>query len=105
MTNFTKGFKCALCGPIEKAKTKTINKIPHNICPECMGFVEVWERPLNERSGRCSHCAYGSFTSAIVKGDLLRCCKRCLQVENVDKNMQIVRKGKEEFKYVNDKKD
>lgn len=95
MTNFTKGFKCALCGPIEKAKTKTINKVKHNICPECLNIVVLWDRPLKERSGHCSNCGYASFKLAIVNGDLLRCCKRCMEVVNTDKNCEVVRKGRE----------
>jgi hypothetical protein len=95
--SFNHGFMCALCGPIPKANKKTINKIPHNICPDCMQIVEVWERPENERPGRCSNCGYGSFKLAIVKGHLLRNCKKCTQVFDTETE-KIIREGKAEFK-------
>lgn len=100
---FNQGFLCRDCGPMEKATSKTINKVKHDICPMCSKVVTPWERPLNERPGRCSHCAYGSFTLAIVKSRLIRCCKRCLQVDDADTG-QVHRKGKENFKYEPGKK-
>jgi hypothetical protein len=94
---FNKGFYCAICGPIPRAAKKTIKKIPYNICPDCMSIVQLWDRPLNERDGRCGNCGNGSFTNAIVKGQLLRCCKQCAEVVNTDKDCEIVRKGEVKF--------
>lgn len=81
---FNRGFLCASCGPIEKASKKTIKKVQYDICPECGAIVKEWERPLNERPGRCGNCAGGSFKLAIHKGQLLRCCKTCKEVINPD---------------------
>lgn len=57
--------------------------------------VEIKEREV--KPGQCFNCLHGSFTSAMVKGKYLRCCKRCLEVYDVDAE-KIVRKGKVEFK-------
>lgn len=95
--SFNRGFLCPQCGPIEKAKKKTISKVQYDTC-DCGRVVTKWERPLNERMGRCSNCANGGFTLAMVKGQLLRCCKKCKMVINPDTN-KIIREGESEFEY------
>lgn len=92
---FNKGFMCKHCGPIKTAGKKAASKAmpARNVCPECAETVTPWERPMNERAGRCGNCANASFTSAFVKRQLLRCCKLCNEVVNIDKNCEIVRKG------------
>lgn len=89
---FNKGFLCSNCGPIPKAKKRSINKVQHNTCPECLSVVTEWERPLNERSGHCNNCGNGGFVLALHKGNLLRKCKKCSEVYNLDKS-EIIRKG------------
>lgn len=48
-------------------------------------------------SGTCSNCGHGSFTLALGKkklaSQLLRCCKKCLQIENTEDN-RVLREGK-----------
>lgn len=95
---FNQGFICSKCGPIPTAKNKTINKTQYQVCPDCSHVVHKWERPLNERSGRCGNCAKGSFTLALHKGRLLRCCKECAEVKNTDTG-EIIRKGAKEHAY------
>lgn len=56
--------------------------------------------PLNEKSGYCGWCAGRKFSLSIVKSQLLRHCKECDQVVNMD-SMKIVREGKEERAYKN----
>lgn len=101
-TMFNHGFYCTNCGPIEKAKERSINKVRHKTCNECGSIVTSWERPLNERVGRCANCAHGSFTLALgkgkLKGQLLRKCKHCGQVSNPDTN-EILREGNKEHEY------
>jgi hypothetical protein len=97
---FNRGFMCKNCGPIEKAKSKQITKVKHNVCPNCSEIVTEWERPLNERAGHCGNCVGASFTLAIVKGQLLRCCKTCKEVYNTDRG-EIVREGSKEYEYKN----
>lgn len=91
-STFVKGFICALCGPIPKANKKTVNKRPYNICPTCMKFVEVWERPEKERAGRCFNCGGGGFTLAIVNSHLIRKCKQCGECYDTDA-AKVIRKG------------
>lgn len=49
-------------------------------------------------TGICKNCGNGSFTLAMGKrklaGQLLRCCKKCMQIENVDTGV-LLKKGKE----------
>lgn len=90
---FTKGFLCANCGPVQKSKKRSINKVHHETCVECKGIVEPWERPKRERIGCCSHCGNGTFKLALYKSDLLRKCKGCGSVYNVDRG-EMVREGK-----------
>lgn len=89
---------CEACGPIPAAKRRTIAKTPRDTCPDCSAIVRVWVRPLNERPGRCRHCANGAFTLALHNGRLLRCCKRCKAVVNTE-NGESIRKGAEEYEY------
>jgi hypothetical protein len=92
---FNIGFLCLECGPIETAKKSQRNKVTQNTCPTCGGIVKAWERPLNERDGRCRNCGNASFKSAIWKHDILRKCKTCDEVYNIDQET-VVRKGKKE---------
>lgn len=92
---FNKGFYCKDCGPIQKAKKRTIKKVQYNTCPTCHTIVDEWERPLNERDGRCGNCGYGSFKLAMTKGRLLRMCKQCSEVVDTDNKNKVVRKGNE----------
>lgn len=50
--------------------------------------------PLHERPGRCGNptCGGASFKSAIYKHDILRCCKNCGEIYNIDKE-KVIRKG------------
>lgn len=90
--SFNNGFYCTNCGPVEKAKKKTINKKQCDVCMVCSEIVEKWTRPLKERAGRCSNCSGASFTLAIVKSRLLRCCKQCKMVIDPD-TKEIIREG------------
>lgn len=90
---FNRGFICSRCGPIQTAKKRSIAKVQRDTCPDCSGIVTRWERPLNERSGRCHNCAHGAFKQAFVKGHLLRACKQCGEVVDIDGNMIVIRKG------------
>ena len=86
--NFNRGYICKDHGPMEKAITK--NK--RFVCPLCTKDVKPWEKPLEERPGRCSFCTGASFKLAVYKHDILRCCKNCKEVYNVDKE-KILKKG------------
>lgn len=90
---FNKGFLCTECGPIPAANKRSISKVSTNCCPNCSKPVKAWERPLNERPGRCGNCSYGSFKSAYVNRHLLRCCKRCDEVVDIDNGLKLIRKG------------
>lgn len=98
MITFNRGFMCAECGPIQKSKRRSVKKVQYDTCPTCSKIVNPWERPLNERAGRCGNCGEASFLSAVWKGDILRKCKKCDEVYNVDKE-KISRKGKKEYEY------
>lgn len=97
--SFNIGFLCPECGPIQTAKKRSINKVQHDTCPTCLKIVTRWERPLNERSGHCGNCAGGSFSLSVVNSQLLRCCKKCGEVVNTDKNCEIVKKGDKNHEY------
>lgn len=97
--SFNRGWMCKECGPVEESKKRTINKVQWDCCKTCGGIVMAWERPLNERSGRCGNCANASFSSAMVKGHLLRCCKVCKEVIDIDADCKIVRKGDKKHEY------
>lgn len=88
---FNTGFLCTACGPIEKAVSRTLNKSKVNVCPECQNVVRTWERPLNERDGRCRTCSGGGFTLKMQNRELLRICKRCEEVYNTDTKMVVTR--------------
>jgi hypothetical protein len=93
MLVFNIGWMCKECGPVQESKKRSINKVQWDCCKVCGGIVTPWERPLNERSGRCGNCGNGSFKLAMFKGNLLRCCKKCDEVVNTDQNCKITRKG------------
>lgn len=100
--NFNTGFKCIDCGPIPTATNKTINKTQYKVCPKCSKVVSAWQRPLNERVGRCKHCANGGFKQAIgkgkYKGAFLTQCTKCGQVANPDTG-DILKQGDEKHEY------
>ena len=85
---FNRGFECKSCGVMEKAAKKG----QRTICPICSLPVVSWEKPLNERSGRCRTCAGAKFESKIHKHQLLRRCRNCNEVYNIDTE-KVVRKG------------
>lgn len=93
--SFNQGWLCKECGPAKEAINKAATKyLPQrHICKNCNAVVTKWERPLNEHVGRCSNCAGGEFTLALVKGQLIRCCKKCKQATNTDQKNKIIRKG------------
>lgn len=95
---FNQGWLCEKCGPVKESKKRTIQRIRRDCCKGCGGIVTPWERPLNERPGRCGNCANAGFKLAVVKGQLLRNCKKCSEVINPE-TKKIIRKGKEEFKH------
>lgn len=101
--SFTRGFYCPDHGPIEKAKDKTIQKAKYKVCPDCSKIVTTWERPLNERSGRCGNCAGGAFILAMGKkklaGQMLRKCKKCGEVINPDHPTIILSEGDKAHEY------
>lgn len=101
MTNnvpFNNGFYCNKCGVFEKTVERQINKKKFPTCPTCAStHFNKWSKPLNERPGRCGTCGGSQFKMAIYKHDLLRCCKTCSEVFNIDKN-KVKRPGKKEFK-------
>lgn len=84
------GFKCKGCGEITDKPSK---KGKREVCPSCSADMIKWERPLNERPGRCTTCSRGdSFTLHIVKGELLRYCNECKEWFDPTKNI-VIRKG------------
>lgn len=96
--DFNEGWLCRNHGPIEKLKSKTINKKAYMVCPICeMRPIGKWTKPLNERAGRCSNCGHGKFTLHLHNHFMFNKCKRCEQVVNVDKG-EIKRTGKGEYK-------
>ncbi|AKU43398.1 hypothetical protein CPT_Silence61 [Bacillus phage Silence] len=101
MSFFNKGFMCPECGPVplNGSVVRSINKAKFNACKVCASRVTPWERPLNERAGRCGNCAGTSFKSAIVKHQFLRCCNDCGQVLDVDSN-KIIREGDQDKKWI-----
>lgn len=90
---FNIGWMCQECGPVAESKKRAIAKVQYDCCKVCGGIVQKWTRPLNERAGRCKNCAGASFTMALVKHQLLRCCKQCGEVVNTDQDCKVVRKG------------
>ena len=97
--SFNRGWFCPKCGPVESAKDKTIAKVKYKVCKCCEAIVSAWERPKTDRDGCCCHCGNGAFTLAIVKHQLLRCCKLCGCVVNIDKNCTVVREGNKDYEY------
>jgi DNA-directed RNA polymerase subunit RPC12/RpoP len=89
---FNRGFFCSNCGPIEKSSKNTIKKVQYDTCPACSLIVKKWERPLNERKGRCPNCAHGGFKLGMKKGVMLRKCLKCGEITNPD-TKEIVKEG------------
>jgi hypothetical protein len=96
---FNQGWLCPECGPVPDSKKRSINKVQWDCCKACGAIVTRWERPLNERSGRCGNCANGSFELAVRKGRLLRKCKKCNEVVDTDEECKVKRKGDKEHAY------
>lgn len=87
------GWKCPKCEWIgDKPVSKTIKKVPFITCPMCSTAVNKWVRPRTERIGCCGTCGNASFKLAVFKHDILRCCKQCDEIYNVDKGT-VKRKG------------
>jgi hypothetical protein len=101
--SFNQGWFCKECGPVKESKKRSIAKVQYDCCKDCGGIVTEWERPLNERAGRCRNCAASGFEMAIHKGHLIRNCKTCNEVYDIDAD-KLIQKGKEEFKYERSKK-
>lgn len=95
---FNKGWMCANCGPVQEVESKTKLKIKRTVCKTCDAVVTEWERPLNERPGRCSNCTHGSFELELVNGHIIRKCKKCDEISNAETG-EILKQGKEELKY------
>jgi hypothetical protein len=99
---FNNGFKCPNCGPIPKAKTGNINKVAHNLCPDCRIPVSAWVRPIEERPGYCGTCGKCVFKSKVYRGEnpkfkhlrghILRRCLICTEVLDSDTE-KILQKG------------
>lgn len=77
---FNKGYLCQTCGPIPNAQKRTRKGVRVNICSNCGQMVTEWERPLNERVGRCGTCGHASFRLKMNNGALLRVCENCNEV-------------------------
>jgi hypothetical protein len=92
--SFNRGYLCNACGPCEKPDTKKIGVRKYIVCPTCAEVVTEWVRPINERPGRCRTCSGGAFKLALLKGELLRCCKTCKEIVNPDFPDVIIRQGK-----------
>lgn len=95
---FNKGFLCPNCGPVQESKSKSIAKVQHNCCKECDAIVKVWERPLNERAGRCNNCAGAHFGHRLENSYLIRICHNCNEEYNTD-TRQVHKKGNEGLKW------
>lgn len=92
--SFNNGFKCPNCGPVQESKKKTIKKVQYTVCKICEAIVTPWQRPLNERAGRCGNCGNAHFELKIHNHELLRRCRHCDEVFNTDSG-KVLRKGKE----------
>lgn len=99
---FNKGYLCINCGPVKESKKRSINKTQHDCCKECGAVVRTWERPLNERAGRCSNCAGGHFGQRLENHCLIRVCNICTEEYNTDTH-KIVKPGRVELRYVKSK--
>ena len=99
LITFNNGFLCRSCGPIPKAKTGKINKVSHNLCPECRMPVTEWVKPMGERPGRCATCSNCDFKSVVyrgkqksLRGHILRGCQVCKEVFDTDTET-VLQKG------------
>lgn len=99
---FNNGYLCQVCGPIPKAKTGKINKVSHNLCPDCRIPVTEWVKPAGERPGRCATCGNCKFKSKVYRGDnpkfkelrghIWRGCLVCKEVYDSDIE-KVLKKG------------
>lgn len=101
LTVFNIGWLCPNCGPIPDGKKRSLKKVQRMTCRTCESVVMPWQRPLNERSGRCNNCGYAAFQLAMVKGYVIRKCKHCAEVYNVETKNRI-RPGDAEKAYTPD---
>jgi hypothetical protein len=95
---FNKGYLCINHGPVQESVKRSINKVKHDCCKICGAVVRPWERPLNERAGRCNNCAGGCFGQKLVNRHLIRVCNICTEEYNTDTN-KIIKPGRIELKY------
>lgn len=91
---FNHGFLCPNCGPVQESKKKSVRKVQLTVCKVCEAVVSEWVRPLKERAGHCSTCGKTSFELKIWKHQLLRRCRNCDEVFNIDTE-KIIREGKQ----------
>lgn len=89
---FNKGYYCTNCGPIQTAKKRTRKGERVTTCPNCGQVVTEWERPLNERIGRCRTCGGAAFKLKMNNHHLLRICKNCGEVFDTDEE-KIIQRG------------
>lgn len=102
---FNKGYLCKRCGPVAEAKKVTRMKVQQDCCKTCEGIVTPWERPLNLRPGRCSHCAKAHFKNKMGegrhKGFIIQRCYNCDQVRNAETG-EVLKQGKEGMEWTSD---
>jgi len=93
--NLNHGYKCTRCNHIAKEpdKRKRGGKTVFH-CPACEypNTMQAWEKPLNERVGRCNLCGNGEFKLIIRKGQWLRGCPECGEWIDPVTN-EIIREG------------
>lgn len=90
---FNQGHLCPNCGPVKESKKRSIAKVSHECCKECGAIVKAWESPLKERSGHCNNCGNASFKLRIFKHQLLRKCKQCEMIFNIDTKENLGKGG------------
>lgn len=82
-----RGFECITCGWIgPKAKTRSSKNVKYHACQECGAPAKEWEKPLNQRPGRCPHCANAKFLLRIENHELIRTCEHCGEERNPETN-------------------
>ena len=93
--DFNRGYICKDHGPMEKAITR--NK--RFVCPLCTKDVKPWEKPIEERPGRCGLCGKSNFKSIVyrgknksLRGHILRGCLYCKEVLDSDTE-KVIKKG------------
>lgn len=86
------GYKCTRCNHIAKepAKRKRGGKTVFH-CPACEypNTMQKWEKPLNERVGRCDTCGNGEFKLIMKERRMLRGCPECGKWIDPETNKRI----------------